>query len=103
MYGAPDNSELKDGSIDAGLFLFDLVRDPARTYSQAEIAQVCGCSPANIAHIEHQAMKKIALEFRKRLRDLMPQKPPAYIPADIIRKALLRGNYDNKRQRWNNF
>jgi len=102
MSAAPDN--LEDGTIDAGLYLLDLIRKPENIYSRNDLAIVCGTTPYQIAIIEKRAMEKINEEFKKRAAELLPQPPPAYIPPRMISLAIQRGNYDNRDKRnQNNF
>jgi len=59
-----DVSLIKDGSIDAGLFLLRFFNRYGKGLSQAEIAYVCGCNPGRIGQIERAAIKKL----RQRLK-----------------------------------
>jgi DNA-binding XRE family transcriptional regulator len=52
-------SGLSDGSVDAGLAVLLAVTPRGVTYTQEEIAFVCGCSRANIYSIEKRAMQKL--------------------------------------------
>lgn len=97
MSGAPDN--LEDGSIDAGLYLLDLVRDPDYKFSARELAEVCGCTQRNISYIEARALAKLRKAFEIRMRYMEPPRPPAYIPSDLLRQIIAYGNYDRQKQR----
>jgi transcriptional regulator len=50
---------LRDGSVDAGLFLLLAVTPRGVTWTQEEIATACGCSIQNIQYLERRAMEKI--------------------------------------------
>ena len=51
--------QIRHHDFDLLLHLFDLVRDPARRYTQEEIAAFCGCSRGMIYLIEKSAMEKL--------------------------------------------
>jgi hypothetical protein len=57
-------------SIDLGLAVLSVLREPGETFSVAEIAAWCGCSPAWIAQIEQTALKKLRRAFECRFPDL---------------------------------
>ncbi|MEN3329105.1 MAG: hypothetical protein V7638_3912 [Acidobacteriota bacterium] len=57
---------ITDGSIDAGLILLAEISPPGKQWSQAEIAEACGCSRGQIWSIESRALAKL----RKRLERL---------------------------------
>lgn len=59
-------TEIKDGSVEAGLLLLLQATPRGIERTQAEIAFVCGCSLQNIQAIEHRALKKIKAEFERR-------------------------------------
>lgn len=59
-------TKLRDGSVDAGLFVLDAVTPPGKTRSVDEIAFVCGCSRALIWQIENRAKKKLLRKFQQR-------------------------------------
>lgn len=54
---------LKDGSIDAGLYLLCLATPRGIERSQKEIAFVCGCTMQNIQAIEYKALRKLRAAF----------------------------------------
>lgn len=64
-----DQTQLQDGSIDAGLFVLERVM-PGKELSQSDIARVCGCSSNYIGTIERRAIKKMEIEFQDRLDNL---------------------------------
>lgn len=97
MSGAPDN--LEDGTLDAGLYLLDLVRNPEYKFSCREIAEVCGCSTRNISYIEARALAKLKKQFEIRMRYMDVPPPPVHIPSDLLRQIIAYGNYDRQRQR----
>lgn len=53
------NEDLRDGSIDAGLFVLLMVTPRGCTWTQQEIADVCGCSRNLIWYYEQRAMSKL--------------------------------------------
>jgi hypothetical protein len=56
---APRNvARLRDGGIDAGLFLLELVTLRGMELTQEEIAFVCGCSRGYIFLLEKSAREK---------------------------------------------
>jgi hypothetical protein len=57
---------LEDGSIDAGLYLLNIATPRGRTWTQEEIAEVCGCSRALIWLIEKRAMAKLRRLFERK-------------------------------------
>jgi transcriptional regulator len=54
-----------DGSIDAGLLLLAAVTPRGVTWTQEEIAFVCGCSRGYIWLLEKQARAKIRQKFEQ--------------------------------------
>lgn len=59
-------TEIRDGSVDAGLLVLSLVSPRGVEWTQQEIAFVCGCSAQNIQDIEYRAMRKIRHELQQR-------------------------------------
>jgi DNA-directed RNA polymerase sigma subunit (sigma70/sigma32) len=58
--------EMADGGIDAGLTMLALSAEDGRTYSQEEIAEVCGCSRQLIYYLEQRALRKLRRGFKSR-------------------------------------
>jgi len=58
-------SEIRDGSIDAGLILLEKVTAPGQTWTQEEIAIACGCSRGYIWFLEKQALQKLRQHFHR--------------------------------------
>jgi hypothetical protein len=62
--------ELRDGSIDAGLYLLDIT-GKGKFMTDREIAFVCGCSRQLVWQIERAAIAKLASALRLQgLREL---------------------------------
>lgn len=61
-----EESQLVDGSVDAGLYMLEKLAPQNRVYTQQELAEVCGCSHNHIGHIEQRAIKKLKLELERR-------------------------------------
>jgi hypothetical protein len=57
-----------DGSIDAGLLVLEMITPYGETWTQEDIAQVCGCSRGYIWLLEKQARAKMRRRFQE-LRD----------------------------------
>jgi hypothetical protein len=57
---------MKDGSVEAGLYLLEIFTPHGVERTQAEIAFVCGCSLQNIQHYERAALRKIKAELQRR-------------------------------------
>ena len=62
----PEQTGLRDGSVDAGLHLLALATPRGVCRSQEEIAYVCGCTLQNIQHIERRAKRKLREAFEAR-------------------------------------
>jgi len=64
---------LKDGSIDAGLYVLSLVARPGQSFSHTDISIACGCHRGYISLIEKAALRKLrhllSQENRKGTRD----------------------------------
>lgn len=56
---------MEDGSIDAGLYVLELLG--LNDLSRADIAFICGCNADDIRGIEKKALKKLKVEFERRL------------------------------------
>jgi hypothetical protein len=63
---APE-SEPRDGTMEAGLYVLAQVARPNQVFTHREIAKACGCSWQNIWLIEKRALRKV----RERLRRTM--------------------------------
>lgn len=63
-------NDLRDGSIDAGLVVLLAVTPRGHTWTQQEIADVCGCARGLIWNIEDRAMKKLKKAYERQLPEL---------------------------------
>jgi hypothetical protein len=60
-------SEIKDGSVDAGLLLMSMVPKPdGGQWSSYEVAEVCGVSSTYIRMLEKTAIQKLRTAFTER-------------------------------------
>lgn len=62
----PDDEEITDGSLDAGLVVLSAITPRGVELSLEDIAYVCGCNRQDIWHIERRAMRKLKAEFARR-------------------------------------
>lgn len=60
-----DNNLPADGSIDAGLLVLEMITPRGETWTQEDIATVCGCSRGYIWLLEKQARAKIKKRFQE--------------------------------------
>lgn len=58
-----------DGTIDAGLLVLEMITPHGQTWTQEDIATICGCSRGYIWLLEKQARAKM----RRRLQELRDQ------------------------------
>lgn len=65
-----EDSQLRDGSIDAGLSVLLELTPRGDGWTQAEIAIVCGCSKGYIYYLERRGMEKLKTRFEDALPDL---------------------------------
>lgn len=61
-----ENDLPADGTIDAGLLVLEMITPRGETWTQEDIAHVCGCSRGYIWLLEKQARAKM----RQRLQEL---------------------------------
>jgi DNA-directed RNA polymerase sigma subunit (sigma70/sigma32) len=59
-------AQIKDGSIDAGLFVLSVLFPEGCPYTLEEIAYVCGCHKSNIWYYEKNGLKKLKEAFKSR-------------------------------------
>jgi len=53
------NSKLRDGSIDAGLYLLSMMAEPGQQFTHTDISIACGCHRGYISLIEKAALRKL--------------------------------------------
>jgi transcriptional regulator len=63
-----ENDLPADGTIDAGLLVLEMITPRGETWTQGDIAKICGCSRGYIWLLEKQARAKMRRRFQE-LRD----------------------------------
>lgn len=56
---------MRDGSIDAGLWMLGLIAQPGVPMSCEDIGTACGVTRQHIQRIEQKAIRKCAKKFRE--------------------------------------